>query len=131
MKEIIDITPMSEDDAFWSVMAKAYADMQAEEAKSLYVVNKQRYAEMQEAYRLLKELALECDPEAEVTCELRHPHKSTGDVEVVCYNLDVAPSFMPQFRDLIDLADNIGIWPAPNKKVSISFTFAGVMTKRT
>ena len=65
MKEIIDITPMSDEERFWALLAKAYNMQQAADAKALYALNKQRYKEMQEAYELLKELASESDPEAD------------------------------------------------------------------
>ena len=69
MKEIIDITPISEDEIMWAGLAKAL--QMAEESKSLYTINKKRYAEMQKAYKLLRELDLECDPDAQFECKCR------------------------------------------------------------
>ena len=65
MKEIIDITPISEDEIMWAGLAKAL--QMAEESKSLYTINKKRYAEMQKAYKLLREL----DPDAQFECKCR------------------------------------------------------------
>ena len=85
---------------------------------------------MQEAYKLLKELASESDPEAEVTYETREGLKSTFDVEVICNMLEVTNSQMETFKRIVELADNVGIWPAPHKQISVSFSFNNVMTKR-
>lgn len=130
MKEIIDITPMSDEERFWALFAESYDIQQAADAKALYALNKQRYKEMQEAYKLLKALASESDPEAEVTYETREGLKSTFDVEVICNMLEVTNSQMETFKRIVELADNVGIWPAPHKQISVSFTFNNVMTKR-
>ena len=42
MKEIIDITPMSDEERFWALFAESYDIQQAADAKALYALNKQR-----------------------------------------------------------------------------------------
>lgn len=130
MKEIIDITPMSEEERFWAMLAKAYNMQQAADAKALYALNKQRYKEMQEAYELLKELALESDPEAEVTYGISAVYKERGNVEMICTNFGADTDQMDMFRQVVGLADNFDIMPKTNGTISIIFSFNNVMTKR-
>lgn len=130
MKEIIDITPMSDEERFWALFAESYDIQQAADAKALYALNKQRYKEMQEAYKLLKELALESDPEAEVTYGISTVYKERGNVEMICTNFGADTDQMDMFRQVVGLADNFDIMPKTNGTISIIFSFNDVMTKR-
>lgn len=129
MKEIIDITPISEDEIMWAGLAKAL--QMAEANKSLYTINKKRYAEMQKAYKLLKELVLECDPDAQFECKCRDPFQDICDIGVRCAELDVMTQDMPAWEEIVNLADNFSVTPIQGNRIWITFTFLDVMTKRT
>lgn len=129
MKEIIDITPISEDEIMWAGLAKAL--QMAEANKSLYTINKKRYAEMQKAYKLLKELVLECDPDAQFEYKCRDPFQDICDIGVRCAELDVMTQDMPAWKEIVNLADNFSVTPIQGNRIWITFTFLDVMTKRT
>ena len=130
MKEIIDITPMSEEERFWAMLAKAYNMQQAADAKALYALNKQRYKEMQEAYELIKELALDCDSNAKTALRINEFDKQCGCIDIICSNFGAETDQMEMFLSAAHLADNFDVMPKTDGNLIITFSFNNVMTKR-
>ena len=130
MKEIIDITPMSEEERFWASMEKALEAKAKENAKSLWVVNKERYNDMHKAYDLLKEIVTEYDESATFECQMNDIFPDVGEIAVYCTDLTVRVYSMDAMREVMNLVDNFEIVPATNDRIMIGLTFLNVMIKR-
>ena len=130
MKEIIDITPMSDEERFWASMEKALEAKAKENAKSLWVVNKERYNDMHKAYDLLKEIVTEYDESTTFECQMNDIFPDVGEIAVYCTDLTVRVYSMDAMREVMNLVDNFEIVPTTNDRIMIGLTFLNVMTKR-
>jgi len=102
-----------------------------ENEKSLYVLNKKRYGEMEEAFHTLRELLLSNDPQAKVDMELRPGFKNIGDVSFETSDICIQTFQMDAFKRVMQLADNFEVHPLLNGRVEGSLAFLNIMHKKT
>ena len=127
MREIIDITPFTEEEK----MLAALKTIVEENEKAFYVLNKKRYTEMQTAFQSLVRLLKESDPDAKVSVHFRKGFKDIGGISFEASDLTVQTYEMDEFKRIVSLADNFEVHPIKGNRLAGSFTFLGVMQKRT
>lgn len=126
-KEIIDITPPTDEEIFLAAIQKYVAQTE----KGLYVFNDKRYKELQRAYNLLRKLLLEYDPEAEIEIEPSPINKKNWQIQFKTTEITVMTDEMPVWTEITNLADNFCCDPTTRgKRLRGGFVFLDVMTKR-
>lgn len=127
MKEIIDITPPTQEEIMLEGLKKAVE----EHEKGLHLIDQKRYNEMQRALHLISEIVLDNDPDAKIECGFIESFKDVGYVEIKTCDLSVQGYEMETFREVVELATTFEAHPIKGNKMSCSLTFAGIMHKKT
>lgn len=127
MKEIIDITPPTFEEALLEMLRQAVA----ENEKALYEVDMKRYNEMQRALYLISEIVMENDPDANIESGFCELYRSDGYITILTTDIGANAFDMPSFQEVISLATSFDVLPAEKgERVRCGMTFANVMHKR-
>ena len=78
---------------------------------------------MQEAYELLKELALDCDSNAKTALRINECDKQCGCIDIICSNFGAETDQMEMFLSAAHLADNFDVMPKTDGNLIITFSF--------
>lgn len=126
-KEIIDITPPTDEEIFLAAMRKYVSQTE----KGLYVFNDKRYGELKHAYNLLRKLLLEFDPEAEIEIEPSPIDKADWQIKFKTTEITIMTDAMPEWTKITNLADNFCCDPmVKGKRLRGGFVFLDVMTRK-
>ena len=98
----------------------------AEQEKSLFVVDKQRYEEMKIVLELVEELALNSDEESKIELKLEGPYVH---IEVTADSFGAPTVCMKTFSEIISLADNFEVVPF-DSKIKVIFGFFSVLKSK-
>ena len=129
--KIVDITPPSEEDRQWMEFLtdlKALAERMPPQPKPIFwLPDEKRQSEMKTAYNLLRGIISEYDPDATFEFRTRERAQDIGVIEIHTYDFGANTLQMPDYKEAINLADNIEIMAMTDGKVLCTLSFNGIM----
>ena len=91
----------------------------------MFVVNKTRIHEMENAYEIIKKIIHEYTPEASV--EINMGAVNDGSASISVETDEIVVHNVKEFISIINEADNFEIYPLNNGNIKIAIMFNGIM----